>query len=161
MLGSQLFFSSHALARKVRSPVDLAVGLMRSLDGSTNSHRLAADLLQNGQGLFFPPNVKGWDGGRAWINSSTILGRANMVGRLLGDEHTRFGGGSLEQHLAKWDYRGATEIVDRMSELLLAVRLTEPARAALVKLVEQPIDRSRALAAAIHALAALPECQLG
>ena len=41
---------------------------------TTNTHQLAADLQQNGQGLFFPPNVKGWDGGRTWINSSTILG---------------------------------------------------------------------------------------
>jgi uncharacterized protein (DUF1800 family) len=161
MLGSQLFFSSHAFARKVRSPIDLAVGLLRSLEGSANAHRLAAELLQNGQGLFFPPNVKGWDGGRAWINSSTILGRTNMVGRILGDEHTRFGGGSLEEHLAKWDCRGANEIVVRLAELLLAVPLSEPARAALVKLVEQPSDRSRSLAGAIHALAALPEYQLG
>ena len=93
ILGSQLFFSSHAIGRKVRSPVDLAVGLLRSLDGTANTHQLAADLHQNGQGLFFPPNVKGWDGGRAWINSSTILGRANMIARLIGDEKTRFGGG--------------------------------------------------------------------
>ena len=53
---------------------------------TTNTHQLAADLEQNGQGLFFPPNVKGWDGGRTWIKSSTILGRANMTARLIGDE---------------------------------------------------------------------------
>jgi uncharacterized protein (DUF1800 family) len=74
ILGSQIFFSSYALGRKVRSPVDMAVGLLRALDGTANTHQLAADLRQNGQGLFFPPNVKGWDGGRVWINSSTILG---------------------------------------------------------------------------------------
>jgi hypothetical protein len=46
--------------------------------------------------LFYPPNVKGWDGGRAWINSSTLIGRANFVVDLLGDPNTRFNGKSLD-----------------------------------------------------------------
>jgi Protein of unknown function (DUF1800) len=29
--------------------------------------------------LFYPPNVKGWDGGATWVNSSTILTRENFA----------------------------------------------------------------------------------
>jgi hypothetical protein len=29
--------------------------------------------------VFFPPSVKGWDGGRDWINSSTLLFRQNAA----------------------------------------------------------------------------------
>jgi hypothetical protein len=47
--------------------------------------------------LFYPPNVKGWDGGRSWINSSTLIGRANLVHDMVRDENTRFGGKSLSQ----------------------------------------------------------------
>ena len=112
ILGSRLFFSGHALGRKVRSPVDMAVGLLRSLDATTNTRRLAAELEQNGQGLFFPPNVKGWDGGRAWINSSTILGRANMTARMIGDQNTRFGGGKLDE------YSRVSERTDRIKSLI-------------------------------------------
>jgi uncharacterized protein (DUF1800 family) len=38
---------------------------------------------QQGQNLFYPPNVKGWDGGRAWISSATVLARANWVADLV------------------------------------------------------------------------------
>jgi len=33
-----------------------------------------------GQNPFAPPNVKGWPGGEAWINSSTLLGRKGASG---------------------------------------------------------------------------------
>jgi uncharacterized protein (DUF1800 family) len=160
ILGSELFFSSHALGRKVRSPVDLAVGLLRSLDGTTNTHQLAADLRQNGQGLFFPPNVKGWDGGRAWINSSTILGRANMTARILGDEKTRFGGGPIDEYFARQDAESPDQVVDLLIELLLAVPLPAAARDRLVDICHKNSDRAGGIADAIHALATLPEFQL-
>src|SRR5260370_4630367 len=32
-----------------------------------------------GQTLFYPPNVKGWDGGSAWLNSQTMLTRENFA----------------------------------------------------------------------------------
>ena len=36
-----------------------------------------------GQRLFAPPSVKGWDGGRAWINTSTMFMRQNTLLYLL------------------------------------------------------------------------------
>ena len=35
-----------------------------------------------GQNLFSPPNVKGWPGGEAWINASTLLARKQFLERL-------------------------------------------------------------------------------
>jgi hypothetical protein len=35
-----------------------------------------------GQNPFSPPNVKGWPGGDAWINSSTLLGRKQWLDRV-------------------------------------------------------------------------------
>ena len=35
-----------------------------------------------GQDVFGPPNVKGWPGGEAWINSATLLGRRQLLARL-------------------------------------------------------------------------------
>jgi hypothetical protein len=34
---------------------------------------------KQGQELFAPPSVKGWDGGTTWINSSTLLERLNWA----------------------------------------------------------------------------------
>lgn len=160
ILGSQLFFSAHALGRKVRSPVDMAISLLRSLDASTNTHKLATELEQNGQGLFFPPNVKGWDGGRAWINSSTILGRANMTARMIGDENTRFGGGNLDEYFARLGANGPEQVVDLLINLQLAVPLPPTSRDGLIEICRKNTDRAGGVADAIHALATLPEFQL-
>lgn len=160
ILASELFFSDRAIGRKVRSPVDVAIGLLRSLEGTTNAQALASDLLQTGQGLFFPPNVKGWDGGRAWINSSTLLGRTNMVARLVSDEKTRFAGGPLDQYFRRL---GATEpagVVQLLDELLLAAPMPDVARESLVRICEKNPDRARGIAETIHALVSLPEFQL-
>ena len=42
-----------------------------------------------GQDLFTPPNVKGWDGGRAWINTSTLIERTNLAVALVTAEPFR------------------------------------------------------------------------
>jgi uncharacterized protein (DUF1800 family) len=160
ILRSQLFFSEHALGRKVRSPVDLAIGLLRSLDGTTNAHELAVELQRNGQGLLFPPNVKGWDGGRTWINSSTILGRANMMARVIGDEKTRFGGGNLIEYFERRGARKADEIIDVLAELLLAVPLSAPIRSRLVNICGKNSNLALGIDEAMHAMATLPEFQL-
>jgi uncharacterized protein (DUF1800 family) len=160
ILGSEMFFSSHALGRKVRSPVDLAVGLLRSLEGSADARQLAADLHRTGQGLFFPPNVKGWDGGRAWINSATILGRANMTARILSDEKTRFGGAPLDAYFARHGADSPRQVIDLLIDLLLAVPLPAAARDGVIDICRKNPDRAGGIADAIHALATLPEFQL-
>jgi hypothetical protein len=42
-----------------------------------------------GQDLLSPPNVKGWPGGEAWINSTTVLARKQFLERLLRVEESR------------------------------------------------------------------------
>ena len=42
----------------------------------------ARDAARMGQVLFYPPNVKGWDGGAAWLSSQTILTRENFANAL-------------------------------------------------------------------------------
>jgi hypothetical protein len=36
-----------------------------------------------GQELFYPPNVGGWTGGRAWITTRSVIGRANYAAALV------------------------------------------------------------------------------
>ena len=36
----------------------------------------------HGARLFYPPNVKGWDGGAAWLNSQTMFARENFASDL-------------------------------------------------------------------------------
>ena len=162
ILGSNLFFSAHSVGRKIRSPVEFAVGLLRALEGLTNVNALAQQLRQLGQGLFYPPSVKGWDGGRTWINSSTLVGRANLVHRVLRDQKTSFAAGSLADVIKQRGIRQPPEIVDWLCQLLLAVPLTNSTREQLLAIFQDKSkgDLSDQLTHVIYTMAALPEFHL-
>ncbi len=83
MLRSNLFFSPVAYRKRVKSPVEFAVGIVHGLEGMVSTSRLGRDLAALGQDLYRPPTVKGWHGGRNWINNSTVLGRNNLALALL------------------------------------------------------------------------------
>ncbi len=36
-----------------------------------------------GQELFYPPNVGGWPGGRSWLTTRSVIGRANFAAGLV------------------------------------------------------------------------------
>jgi len=123
ILESQLMLSLWPIGKKIRSPVELAVNLIRGLDATTNLDRLAKALKPLGQALFFPPNVKGWDGGRAWINSSTLIGRSNFVVDLLGDSNTRFRGATLDEWVKSQRISSVDGWMEWLSNSLLAIPL--------------------------------------
>ncbi len=156
---SNLFYSPHAVGRKVRSPVELAVGLLRSLEGSTNTFDLAEEMLTLGQGLLYPPSVKGWDGGRTWINSSTLLGRSNLVRTLITNDRTRFGKTTLKQYLATQKVTNPRMVIDYLETVLFAVPIPEAAKAQVEALMKSGNDGS--LIEGLHALCTIPEFQLG
>jgi hypothetical protein len=132
LIGSRLAMSDWSLGRKVRSPIEMAVGLMRACEATTDLNRLSERLASIGQGLFFPPNVKGWDGGRAWINSSTLVGRANLVHDLVHDPKVRFGEKPFSDWLAGGGIDDGASLVDRMTSIYLALPLSEEQRRRLL-----------------------------
>jgi uncharacterized protein (DUF1800 family) len=69
----------------VKSPVELLIGLQRQSGGELVAPLAAAvTVAAMGQNLFSPPNVRGWPGGEAWIDSNTLLARKQFVERTLG-----------------------------------------------------------------------------
>jgi uncharacterized protein (DUF1800 family) len=80
VLRSRHFYAQAARRQRIKSPVDFCVGLARSLDVPRANLRLivlATACDAQGQELFAPPNVKGWDGGRTWLTSTSVLERGN------------------------------------------------------------------------------------
>lgn len=81
---SRLFYAPEYRGNFIKSPVQLYLGLLQDLDLSVpplarySTNRLRA----MGQPLFQPPNVRGWVGGRSWINSSTLAVRRQLVQQL-------------------------------------------------------------------------------
>ncbi len=83
MLSSRLFFSPHAFRQRIKSPVEYVLGSVRAIvQGEIDQKYLVAKIDTLGQTLFAPPNVKGWPGAQAWINTSTLLARQNYNQRL-------------------------------------------------------------------------------
>ena len=83
MLLSDAFYAPPYRATLVKSPVELVVGTLRQFQFTTGDVQpFALVVAQLGQNLFSPPNVKGWPGGNAWINSTTLLARKQFLERL-------------------------------------------------------------------------------
>lgn len=92
------FYAADVMRRQVKSPVQWLIGLSKMLETPLPSPIVCEGILrQLGQIPFAPPNVKGWDGGRAWISSSTLLLRYNIAGYLVGGKNAGMGlpGGGL------------------------------------------------------------------
>jgi hypothetical protein len=68
----------------IKSPVQLLVGTVRVLQTPMRDAKVLTEAMQMmGQQLFEPPSVAGWDGGRAWINTSTLFVRQNLAAYLI------------------------------------------------------------------------------
>ena len=78
---SKDFYSPATYGMQIKSPVQLVVSTYKKLGiGSAPTFPAFYGLTgQLGQTIFYPPNVKGWDGGKAWINPATMFQRENVV----------------------------------------------------------------------------------
>ena len=83
LFSSPQFWATAQRGTLVKSPVELVVGTVRQLGVSyTDPMPFALQIAGLGQNLYAPPNVKGWPGGEAWINSTTLLNRKQFLERL-------------------------------------------------------------------------------
>jgi uncharacterized protein (DUF1800 family) len=87
---SEHFYSPDVMRSQIKSPTQLVVGAARSLGAPTRDLSILNDALDlMGQRLFLPPSVKGWPGGRAWINTSTLYVRQNTLVYMLTGNRAR------------------------------------------------------------------------
>ncbi|HNO79511.1 MAG TPA: DUF1800 domain-containing protein [Phycisphaerae bacterium] len=84
LFSSQTFYAPDVRHSLIKSPVQLVVGTIRSLEiEPSDLSAFVAATKGMGQQLFQPPNVKGWDGDRKWITTATIYARYNFASALL------------------------------------------------------------------------------
>lgn len=78
------FYSDRVRRAQIKSPVQFLVQSCRLLETTLPPSRATEGaMLAMGQVLMAPPNVKGWDGGKAWVSTSTLLFRYNFANYLL------------------------------------------------------------------------------
>jgi uncharacterized protein (DUF1800 family) len=170
MLSSWAFYSAAVMRQCVKSPVGYLVGTARSFGGGASPREVAEALRELDQELFFPPSVKGWDGGTDWIDPAALRVRQNLAYDLTS------GSGGAERcdpaHLAvAQNLRGEDETLRFFLRLLLQVD-DHPARSELIETLRRERGRhtqarrsSRAIdgylaRAAAHLVMSLPDYQL-
>ncbi len=138
---SPAFYSDAAMHSKIKSPTEYIVTSLRTLDApfsAANNNLLGAGRTM-GQELFNPPNVKGWNGGKTWMNTMTLITRANFANVLTmqmsqhGQLSPRLRAGIAAYNTASGGLNTPEQAVDALWGLLLPGHAPSAAtRAALV-----------------------------
>lgn len=170
---SDYFYSAKVYRTQIKSPVQLIVGSVRLLEASLDEHAMAIVMRGLGQDLFAPPNVKGWDGGEAWVNTTTLLQRYNFAGYLLGGDTPGSSPGRYRQRLGRFakptqemtklvgeQVAGeAAKLVDVLVARLLQTKIDPKSQKWLLNRAETTRISERPVAVA-HLIMSMPEYQL-
>ncbi len=80
-LSSRLFYHPAFRGNLIKSPTQFYLGLLQELrlDLTPIPQTVGGALRNMGQPFYNPPNVRGWVGGKTWINSSTLAARRQTV----------------------------------------------------------------------------------
>ena len=154
LLGSRAFFAASARRSLIKSPVDLVLGAFKAFGGRchlANSVQLMSDL---GQNLFEPPTVKGWEGHRQWINSATMLQRANFAAAFAGSK--RYGQAEVLSPTAT----SIEATIDHWLDLLLGGEAPEDSRSELIAYGNEIGHTQDAPRGIVHLIMTMPEYQL-
>jgi len=170
---SREFYAADTMGTQIKSPVQLVVGSLRMLGVRRfEPPPLLQAMRVMGQDLMEPPNVKGWEGGRTWVNTNALFARENFVAQLIavaaegaaarppgkqpGKKADRrptpmVGEIDLVGEVQKLKLESPEAIVDHFTRALLVTPLSPERRAELVELV-RPLppasewsERSRAV----------------
>ena len=128
-------FFKEARFTKVKNPTEVVVGTLRMVGGaelpSLNVYDYCNQITYMGQDLLNPPSVEGWHYGAEWINSSSLMKRANFVAEMVAQvdrpgvsdiiEGVKRSGGSPES------------AVDACLEMLGSIAVKDETRAQLIE----------------------------
>ena len=91
IFSSDWFYDEMNIAAKIKSPIELLVGLSRTIPIDFENEQSPLFIQRSlGQVLLNPPNVAGWPGGRNWIDSSSLLFRMRLPQVIYYDEELDF-----------------------------------------------------------------------
>jgi uncharacterized protein (DUF1800 family) len=166
ILLSPEMYSDAAYRWRIKSPVEYVAHTARALGLTDRAPRFGRDTQAQGQTLFDPPSVAGWNWGEAWINSNTLLARANFA-----NEVTRRGkaGQNLDAAAllkAHGATRTAAEVVDFALDLIVGGDVDPDTRTTLVEHLGgahfdfQQANRSGALQGLFYLVLTMPLAQL-
>jgi uncharacterized protein (DUF1800 family) len=152
LLASRAMHDPRRARSRIKSPVEFVIGLARLLAADATGPELADATARLGQRLFEPPSVEGWKGGRAWLDSTTMLMRLHAVDTALASE--RF---DAAQFVAEVDGDDRDALLAAIGALTLDGAVPAALAAPLAALGGAPADVVRD---ALRLLLSAPEYQL-
>ena len=162
VLRSRTFFAADNLGERVLSPVEYVVGAARTLElfePPSSTLVLAEWCRRLGQDLFYPPNVGGWPGGRAWLTTRALLGRANYAAALVGGKSV--GRPRPMDALALARRHGEKDVIAFYTRLLLGTEPTPAWRGQLTAGIDPKLqDAAEVARRTVALILAMPEAQL-
>ncbi len=122
---SQAFWSEENRGLMFKSPVEFSIGMMRELNLDMENFKFIRKAHQQlGQDLLYPPDVKGWRGGKDWITNNRLIRRYDLIPKIIAN-HTGNAGDMLEENILSPMIRGNVEthqlkglfnrLIDKMS----------------------------------------------
>ena len=145
VLKSELFFSKANLKSRIAPPETYVLGCLIGLNTQkrpASTLALANIFASLGRSLFEPPNVGGWDGGRLWLNSRTIVARSNFVHAAVGNGLNRNATPpNFDEIIETFDDNKSIEsVVVQMAELLLGLDRDSKEDQAMIAAVTKEVE---------------------
>lgn len=92
------FYRDEVISARVSAPIEHLASLCHKLDVHPSSEFLHRTAILLGQGFYFPPSVKGWREGLAWMSNDALMRRGNCTGLIVGD----YGSPDLSLRVQAW-----------------------------------------------------------
>ncbi len=128
------FYSAASMRSQIKSPLSFVLMMNRQLEmGKLPDGILLGVLTQLGQVPFRPPNVAGWDWGKAWVNTNTLLARYHFAGLMTGASGEL---GKILGALGQGQQRKGRKLLRGMPSLTVASLVTPEQRKDPVTLVD-------------------------
>lgn len=163
VLKSERFQSEANMGTRIAGPAEMIVGSLRALelvDPPPSTLLVAEWAARMGQELLYPPNVGGWNEGRSWLASRTLIARANFARALANGQLWHPPRQPDFVQLAQ-TYGSATDLaeqIDWYARLLWGT--SSPALVEEIIAAVQDNERNQSLPNAVALLLARPENQL-
>ena len=140
LLLSPAFRSERAYYSKVKSPVELIVGLLRLTDDfRTPKHGIEDVALASsymGQSLLDPPTVEGWHTGAEWIDTACLMERIDFAVKHVSDANIP-GVRRLIECLNPKAQLSPEAIIDEILYLIGPLRIDDSTRDALLRFAQR------------------------
>ena len=164
ILRSELFFSDANIARRIADPTTFLIAPLRALEcwrERPSTLVMAEWLSRMGLDLFYPPNVGGWNGGKAWLSTRSLIARTNYAKAIV-DGHlcSPTKPLNLTELISKYDSSDTLQSQARWLALALCNNSDSGLIQAAIKAADSDVDRNQKLANVVVALLTKPEAHL-